>query len=145
MKSLANRSAAENVARSATPASAARVFDNATMSGLYSMPSRGRAPLGGRDDRPAVTRTQVDQIVVRLQLRQIEHRLDQLLAGRHPDDVFALLPDGRAVRNGRRRLLLGGLGGAGGVRQREAENQAETSGDAQRMHEVILGRGTLSG
>ena len=42
-KSVSNRSAFTNVARSLTPASAAFFFDSSTMSGLYSMPM-ARAP-----------------------------------------------------------------------------------------------------
>ena len=109
VKSLANRNWPRNVARSATPASAARAFDNATMSGLYSMPSAVAPRSGRRDDRPAVARAQVNHGVLGLHLCHVQHRLDQFLAGRDPHDIFALLAHGRVVGQGRRGLLFSGL------------------------------------
>ena len=65
------------------------------MSGLYSMPVRRGAALGGGDDRAAVARAEVDDVVLRRQLRHVEHLVHESLRGRDPDDVLARLSDFR--------------------------------------------------
>ena len=67
--------------------------DSATMSGLYSMPCARGAALGGRDHRPAVAGSEIDHVILRRDLRHVEHLVDERLRRRHPDDVLARLSD----------------------------------------------------
>ena len=82
------------------------------MSGLYSMPRRASAALRRGDDGAAVARTEVHQEVLRCELRQIEHLVDQGLRRRHPHDVLAGLADLWLERLGGR-LGLGRSRGGG--------------------------------
>ncbi len=90
-KSLSKMSAFMNVAFAETPAASALRFDSSTMSGLYSMPSARGAALRRGDDNRAVARPEVDQVVLRGHLGQVEHLLDQRMRRRHPDDVLPRL------------------------------------------------------
>ena len=103
LKSLVNTSAVAKLARSFIPASAAFRFDRATISGLYSRPSAVAPRRAAAMTVQAVARSQVDEVVVGLQLRQVEHGLHELLARGHPS-VFAWLANGGVVLS--RGLLL---------------------------------------
>ena len=133
VKSLANRSAAANVARSATPASAARVFDNATMSGLYSMPSAVAPRLAAAITvRPSPDpRSITVSSAFTCAMSSIVSTSFSLVGTQTTS--LPCWPDGGVVRQRRSGLLFSGLRQPGAVRrQREPEHEAETSDDAQR-------------
>ena len=56
---------------------------------------RPGATLGRGDDRAAVTRPEIDDVVLWRDFRHVEHLVHEGLRRRHPDDVLACLSDFR--------------------------------------------------
>jgi hypothetical protein len=81
------------------------------------------AALRGGDDRAAVARTEVDEEVLRRELRHVEHLVDEGLRRRHPHDVLPGLSDLRLERLGRRLGL--GMRDRGDGQAQEEERSSE--------------------
>ena len=56
-----------------------------------------RAAFGGRDDRAAVARAEIDHVIARRDFAPCRASFDQRIRRRHPDDIFSRLADARLV------------------------------------------------
>ena len=104
---------------------------------LTSPSMRDRA---GRDHRPAITRPEVVHGVVRSDLRQVEHLVDERLRGWHPDDVLAGLSDLRLERLGLG-LRLSERGGRN--RRRQEQRHHRSTRELRCTHGPLQGRCSL--
>jgi len=91
--------------------------------------ARAEAALRCRNHEDAIAGSQVDQPVLRRDLRQVEHRLDERRRGRHPLDVLARLVQPRRVELTTPPLSTGGADRDG----HEDEAKGPTERDASAM------------
>ena len=99
---------------------------------------RTEPALGRGDDRAAVARAEVHQVVLRGDLGEVEHLFDQRLRRRHPDDVLARLPDG-----GLERLRLRSLRVRGNPGHRHERGDNEQTSRATCIHDGSPGGMTV--
>ena len=92
-KSLSNRSSLAKVARSLTPGGSGVALGELDHFRIVFDAVGAGAALGGHDDRAAVARTEIDQVIARRDVAQVEHLFDQLIGCRHPHHIFPRLTD----------------------------------------------------
>ena len=96
-KSLSNKSSLANVARSPTPRFGGVLFRQLDHLRVVFDAVGAGAALGRHNYRAAIARAEIDDVIARRDVAQVEHLFDQLIRRRHPDHIFSRLADARFI------------------------------------------------
>ncbi len=96
-KSLSNKSSLAKVARSLDAGFGGVAFRQLDHLRVVFDAVGAGAALGRHDDRAAVARAEIDDVIARRDVAQVEHLFDQLVRRRHPDHIFSRLTDARFI------------------------------------------------